>query len=59
MAAIDKDFVLGAFRRMFIDVVSHSLCESAGESIVFVLRSRLGVILLRFFGSVLKQFMKS
>ncbi|MEM3704280.1 MAG: hypothetical protein QXX79_07695 [Candidatus Bathyarchaeia archaeon] len=29
-------------RRMFTDVVSTSLCESAGESIVFVLRNKLG-----------------
>jgi hypothetical protein len=38
----EKEFVLKVFRRMFSDLVSLSLCESAVDSIVFVLRNRLG-----------------
>lgn len=41
MSNIDKDFVISVLRSMFTDVVSMSLCESAGETIIFVLRNRL------------------
>ncbi|MEM2568160.1 MAG: hypothetical protein QXH20_06815 [Candidatus Bathyarchaeia archaeon] len=42
MSAVDKNFVLSVLRKMFTDVVSASLCESAGETIIFVLGNRLG-----------------
>ncbi|MEM2319169.1 MAG: hypothetical protein QXG11_01395 [Candidatus Bathyarchaeia archaeon] len=42
MSNLDKDSILNTLRRMFNDVVSMSLCESAGETIIFVLRSKLG-----------------
>ncbi|MEM4701287.1 MAG: hypothetical protein QXZ51_03980 [Candidatus Bathyarchaeia archaeon] len=42
MSTTSKDFVLNVLREMFNDVVSVSLSESAAETIIFVLRSRLG-----------------
>lgn len=42
MSTASKDFVLNVLREIFSDVVSASLSESAVETIIFVLRNRLG-----------------